>query len=65
MENFIQSVTRKPSTKRSKNFLTRHFERSEKSSASKKLRMHKISPYGRNDKGVVEMTMVLVPAMPG
>nr|VFK19177.1 MAG: hypothetical protein BECKLFY1418C_GA0070996_105417 [Candidatus Kentron sp. LFY] len=26
--------------------------------------MHKISPYGRNDKGVVEMTMVLVPARP-
>ena len=60
-----QSVTRKIFDKTINKFLTCHFERSEKSSASKKLRMHKISPYGRNDKGVVKMTMVLIPARPG
>ena len=59
-----QSVIWKIFDKTIEKFLTCHFERSEKSSASKKLRMHKISPYGRNDKGVVEMTMVLVPARP-
>nr|VFK09656.1 MAG: hypothetical protein BECKLPF1236B_GA0070989_10115 [Candidatus Kentron sp. LPFa] len=32
-----------------KKFLTCHFERSEKSFASKILRMHKISPSGRDD----------------
>nr|VFK65799.1 MAG: hypothetical protein BECKUNK1418G_GA0071005_107015 [Candidatus Kentron sp. UNK]VFK70237.1 MAG: hypothetical protein BECKUNK1418H_GA0071006_102515 [Candidatus Kentron sp. UNK] len=42
-------LPRKSSTKRSRNFLTCHFERSEKSSASKILRMHKISPSGRDD----------------
>ena len=43
------SVSRKILNKTIKKFLTCHFERSEKSSASKILRMHKISPSGRDD----------------
>ena len=43
------SVTEKIFDKTIKKFLTCHFERSEKSSASKILRMHKISPSGRDD----------------
>nr|VFK66091.1 MAG: SH3 domain protein [Candidatus Kentron sp. UNK]VFK70270.1 MAG: SH3 domain protein [Candidatus Kentron sp. UNK] len=45
----IYSVSRKILNKTIKKFLTCHFERSEKSSASKILRMHKISPSGRDD----------------
>nr|VFK24528.1 MAG: hypothetical protein BECKLPF1236C_GA0070990_1001410 [Candidatus Kentron sp. LPFa] len=45
----IYSVSRKILNKTIKKFLTCHFSLREKSSASKILRMHKISPSGRDD----------------
>ena len=56
------SVTEKILNKTIKKFLTCHFERSEKSSASKILRMHKISPSGRDDIFFYLCDEILVPA---